>query len=88
MASFNVGRRFGLFMAKQGFRVEENKLEKIPFFGPNKELLFHNSQRPMRLFAPSALKGKTAKKWFNKVFWICYKYSREQDRVLPVIPYG
>jgi hypothetical protein len=58
MASFNVSGNFGSFMAKQGFRVESNR-------GPG--------SRPNRLFAPEPLKGKTAKKWFNKVFWICHK---------------
>lgn len=64
MASFNVSMNFGSFMAEQGFRVE-----------PNKEFNLNNpiyGQRRMRLFAPEALKGKAAKKWFNKVFWACH----------------
>lgn len=72
MASFNVSNSWGQFMAKQGFQVEINA-------GPG--------SRPMRLFAPESLKGKAAKKWFNKVFWACHDRNRNcnccPDRIIP-----
>jgi hypothetical protein len=73
MASFNVSARFGLFMLKQGFQVESNK-EYMPHLAS-----YGASQRPMRLFAPAALKGKAAKKWFNKVFWCCHNRVIEDN---------
>lgn len=77
MASFNVSEHWAKFMAKQGFRVEDN--DKDGLIGPG--------SRPMRLFAPESLKGKAAKKWFNKVFWACHDRNRmcecNPDRIFP-----
>ncbi len=68
MASFNVSKHWGEWLAWQGFRVE-----------PNKKYIEHNTrkatQRPLRLFAPKSLKGKAAKKWFNAIFWRCHKWG-------------
>lgn len=64
MASFNISTHWGKFMAEAGFRVEANA---------------GLGTRKMRLFAPEGLRGKAAKKWFNKVFWVCHDRKLEDN---------
>ena len=71
MASFGIDYVFADYLAGRGFYIYPH---------PEKG---HN--RTFRVEAPEGLRGKKAKKWFNKVFWESHTRGRCEDGCCDIV---